>query len=641
MKCLETLIRAAGEIRKTIFSILPTTVEITKVDFEGPKIAIYTKKPQMFIENNGELIKKVAKALKKRVIVRGDPQSRMPENQAEKFIKSIIPSEAELHDIYFNIVTGEVEIEVTYPEKIPETIVYEILSRTLWHPKIIRKPPITSRTIREIRELYRSYSTERLNFLHELGFRIYRKPLFETKYVRVTALGSFREVGRSAILVQTPESNILLDAGIKPSSNGDEFPYFDLPEFDIDNLDAVVITHAHLDHCGILPYLYKYGYKGPVYMTEPTLHLSKLLYEDYIKIAEREGKNPPYTMRDVASALLHAYTLRYNEVTDIAPDARLTFYRSGHILGSALAHVHIGDGLINIVYTADIKYANTVLLDKANTKFPRVEVLIIESTYGGNQDILPPEIDAQMNLAEIVRHTIKKNGIVLIPVLAIGRAQEVLVTLLNHMKKGVLPEVPIFIEGMIDEVSAVHTAFPEYLSRKIHEVIIQGENPFTMSNVHIVKGENREEIVNERPSIILATSGMLTGGPVLDYLKLLASDENSSLIFVSYQVEGTLGRKILNGLRKLTFTDNQGKMIVKELKMSVHRVEGFSGHSDRRQLARYLRHISPTPKLVILNHGEKSKIMEFKGFIEGYLKKRFNLNFEVIAPQNMETIRLH
>ncbi|RLE58958.1 MAG: beta-CASP ribonuclease aCPSF1 [Thermoprotei archaeon] len=638
---METLIKAAAEIRKTIFSLIPPSVEITKVDFEGPKIAIYTRKPQLFIENNGELIKKVAKAVKKRVIVRGDPQSRMSEKDAQEYIISIIPKEAGLKDIYFNLVTGEVELELLYPEKVSSEILYQILSKTLWHPKLIRKPPISSRTIREIRELYRSYSAERLKFLHELGYRIYRKPLFETKYVRITALGSFREVGRSAILIQTPESNILLDAGIKPTSNGDELPYFDLPEFDISNLDAVIITHAHLDHCGILPYLFKYGYKGPVYMTEPTLHLSKLLYEDYIKIAEREGRKAPYTMRDVASTILHTYTLGYNEVTDIAPDARLTFYRSGHILGSALAHIHIGDGLINIVYTGDIKYAKTVLLDPAYTRFPRVEVLIIESTYGGHNDNLPNEMEAQMQLSEIVLNTIRKNGIVLIPVLAIGRAQEILLTLLDHIKKKILPEIPIFIEGMIDEVSAVHTAYPEYLSQRIREMIYNGENPFTMSNVHIVKGEDREEIVNERPAVILATSGMLTGGPVLDYLKLLASDENSSLVFVSYQVEGTLGRKILQGLRKLTFTDIQGKMIVKELKMSVYRVEGFSGHSDRRQLSRYLRHISPTPKVIILNHGEKTKISEFKGFIEGYLKKKFNLNFEVLAPKNMETVRLH
>ncbi len=637
---METLARAAKEIRDVIFQLIPPQAEVTKVDFEGPKVAIYSRKPHLFFENDGELVRKVAKAIKKRVIVRGDPDGRMSEQEAKAFIQSLIPPEAGLSDIYFNIITGEVEIEAEAPEKIPDVILYEILAKTLWQPKLIRKPPLSSRTVSEIRALYRSHAEERLKFLRELGYWIYRKPLFQNKFVRIVALGSFQEVGRSAILVQTPDSNILLDAGIKPSSNGDELPYFDLPEFDISDLDAVVITHAHLDHCGILPFLYKYGYKGPVFMTEPTLHLAKLLYEDYLKIAEREGKQAPYSTRDVASTLLHAYTLTYGEVTDISPDTKLTLYRSGHIIGSALVHLHIGEGLLNIVYTGDLKYANTMLLEKAHTKFPRVEVLIMESTYGGRGDRLPDEKEAQLELATIVKETIDKEGIVLIPVLAIGRAQEILLTLTNSIRRGLLPEVPIFIEGMINEVSAVHTAFPEYLSSNIRSMIYEGRNPFTAENIHIVRRENREDIVSNRPSIILATSGMLTGGPVLDYLRLLASDSRSSLVFVSYQVEGTLGRRILQGLNQLTFTDEKGRKIIKELKMKVYRVEGFSGHSDRKQLERYLRHISPTPRQVILNHGERNKIREFRADIYKYLKPRFNLGFEVLTPNNMDSLRL-
>ncbi len=637
---METLVRAAVEIRKVIFELIPPEAEVTKVDFEGPKIAIYSRKPHLFLENNGELVKKVAKALKKRVIVRGDPDSRMNEREAEALIKSLIPSEAKLQDIFFNIITGEVEIEVLYPEKVPGQVLYEILAKTLWHPKLIRKPPLSSRTVKEIRALYRSYAEERLKFLHQLGYRIYRKPLFEDKYVRIVALGSFQEVGRSAILVQTPDSNILLDAGIKPTSNGDELPFFDLPEFNVEELDAVVVTHAHLDHCGIVPYLYKYGYKGPVYMTEPTLHLAKLLYDDYLKIAEREGRKAPYGIRDVASTLLHAYTLSYGEVTDISPDTKLTLYRSGHIIGSALAHLHIGEGLLNIVYTGDIKYANTMLLEKAHTRFPRVEVLIIESTYGGNEDRLPDEMEAQLQLLEIVKDTIRRGGVVLIPVLAIGRAQEILLSLISLIKKKALEEIPIFIEGMMNEVSAVHTAFPEYLSSRIRNLIYQGENPFTAENIHIVRNENREDIASHRPSVILATSGMLTGGPVLDYLRILADDEKSSLVFVSYQVEGTLGRRILQGLRQLTFTGERGKKIIRELKMRVYRVEGFSGHSDRPQLARYIRHISPTPRHIILNHGERNKIREFRSFLN-YLKRKHGLGYEVSSPQNMEAVRLY
>lgn len=637
---METITSVAREVREAIFSNVPPNAEITKIDFEGPKIAIYTRRPQIFLDNDSELIKRIAKTLRKRVIVRGDEKSRLQEETSREIISSLIPREAGLKDLYFNESIGEVEIELLSPEKVDPNILTRIFVETLWYPRVLRRPPVVSRSIKEIRDIYRAEVDYRRRFLKELGNNVYRTPLFETDRVRIVSLGAFQEVGRSAVLVQTPESNILLDAGLKPTSGGDELPLFDLPEFDPQNLDAVVITHAHLDHVGALPVLFKYGYKGPVYMTEPTLHLAKLLFEDYIKVAEREGKPQIYSAREIASVILHTYTLSYGEVTDIAPEIRLTLYRSGHILGSSLIHLHIGEGLVNLIYTGDIKFARTMLLDPAHTKFPRAEILIMETTYGSKSDLLPSEEEAVLELGKIIKETIDKGGITLIPVLAVGRAQEVLLAILNLIRNKLIPPIPIFIEGMIDEVSAVHMTFPEYLSQAVRNQIYNDQNPFTSENIHIYRGENKEEVVGTRPAVILATSGMLTGGPVLEYLKLLADDPNSSLVFVSYQVEGTLGRKILQGLRKLTFIED-GKIITKELKMSIYRVEGFSGHSDRRQLEAYLRRIEPTPRTVILNHGEKGKIAEFQSYLlSEWFKKKTHLNFNVLAPQNAEAIRV-
>uniref|UniRef100_A0A7C4D3J6 Transcription termination factor FttA n=1 Tax=Thermofilum pendens TaxID=2269 RepID=A0A7C4D3J6_THEPE len=638
---MEDIWEAVKEVREGIFSNVPPTAGIVGVDFEGAKVVIYTRNPRVFLENDGELVKKIAKAIKKRLVVRGDPELRREEKETREIIKQKIPGEVGLRDIHFNEVTGEVEIEVLAPEKLDPALVQEIFIETLWYPKVVRSLPVRCRTIQDLRDLYRANSEERKKILHRLGDKIYRKPLFEIDRVRLVALGAFQEVGRSALLVQTPESNILLDAGLKPTNERDELPLFDLPEFDVDSLDAVIITHAHLDHCGTLPLLYKYGYKGPVYMTEPTLHLIKLLYEDYIKVSSREGKRELYSMREVNSVLLNAYTLSYGEVTDIAPGVRLTLYRAGHILGSAMAHLHIGEGLVNIVYTGDMKYARTLLLDPAHSKFPRAEVLIMETTYGSKNDVLPSEEDSLLDLAKIVKDTAEKGGVVLIPVLAVGRAQEVLVGLINLMKKNLLPQLPIFIEGMVDEVSAVHMAFPEHLSAEIRKLVYSGESPFTYENVHVIRGEEREEVVSKRPSIILATSGMLTGGPVLDYLRLLASDANSSLVFVSYQAEGTLGRKILQGLRKLSFVEDTGRVATVELQMQVYRLEGFSGHSDRRQLENFLRRMEPSPRLVVLNHGESSKIAEFRSYLTSeWFRKKFDFKAEVIAPKNAESVRV-
>jgi KH/beta-lactamase-domain protein len=634
---MEILSGTVLDIRRKILEQIPSEAEITKIEFEGPKIAIYTKKPSIFIKDEEKLIKDIVKTIKKRIVVRADPEARLQPDKAEQLIKTIVPPDAGIQRVFFNEILGEVEIEAEKPGyvigKSGETrrAIFEL---TGWYPRIIRAPAIHSSTIAEVRELFRSRKEERSRLLRTVGQRIFRAKLFENDYVRIIGLGSFQEVGRSAILVQTPESQVLLDAGIKPTSNGDEYPFFEAPEFDIEKLDAVVITHSHLDHCGALPYLFKYGYRGPVYMTEPTLYLTKLVQEDYLRVARKEGRPLPYSEKDVATAVLHTYTLAYGEVTDIAPDIKLTLYKSGHILGGALAHLHVGEGLVNIVYTGDFKFERTIMLDPADYRFPRLEVLIMETTYSGKDDVLPSRDEAAKQLVDIVAETVNRNGVVLVPVLAVGRAQEVLLALRMAMESGQLPQIPIFIEGMIDDVNAIHTVFPEYLNSSVSEMIFRKVNPFTAPNVHALRGEEREEVIESRPCVILATSGMLTGGPVMEYLKLLAEDERSSLVFVSYQVEGTLGRKILQGLRDLSFVDSKGRMEFRKLKMSVYRVEGFSGHSDRRQLLSYLKRVSPSPRKVVLNHGEKSKVKAFGNFLSRALP-----NVEVYAPENLESIR--
>ncbi|HDD34051.1 MAG TPA: MBL fold metallo-hydrolase, partial [Thermofilaceae archaeon] len=306
---MELLGGTAAVLRRHIFEHLPPGADVTRIEFEGPKIAIYTRSPRVFVKDSERLIKEIVKKIKKRIVVRGDPGVRMQPEKAEQVIKSIVPPEANIQRIFFNEVTGEVEIEAEKPGYVigkggeTRRAIFEL---TCWYPKIMRAPTIPSRTVYEVRELFRARREDRFKLLRVVGHRIYRVKLFEDNYVRVVGLGSFQEVGRSAILVQTPESQVLLDVGIKPSSNGDEYPFFEVPEFDIEKLDAVVITHAHLDHCGALPYLFKYGYRGPVYMTEPTLYLMKLVQEDYLRVAEREGRGLPYSYKDIATAVLHS-----------------------------------------------------------------------------------------------------------------------------------------------------------------------------------------------------------------------------------------------------------------------------------------------------------------------------------------------
>jgi Predicted metal-dependent RNase, consists of a metallo-beta-lactamase domain and an RNA-binding KH domain len=447
-----------------------------------------------------------------------------------------------------------------------------------------------------------------------------------------------QEVGRSAFLVQTRESSILLDCGINPGSSRpfEAFPRLDHPAFEIDSLDAVVVSHAHLDHCGLVPFLFKYGYDGPIYCSAPTLSLMTLLQLDYLDVASKQGIIPPYDQKDVRECVLHTIPLRYGVVTDIAPDVRLTLHNAGHILGSSVVHLHIGEGLHNIVYTSDYKYARTMLLEPATAEFPRVETVITESTYGGPDDIMPSRAEAEERLTRIVNETLERKGKILIPVPAVGRAQEIMLILDGYMKRGLMKEAPVFIEGMISEATAIHTAYPEYLGREVRNSILhEGVNPFESEYFTVVDHPSkRQEIIEGEPCIIMATSGMLEGGPVIEYFKGLAEDERNVIVFVSYQIEGTLGRRVQKGINEVAMMDSEGKMSIVKVKMRVESIEGFSGHSDRRQIINYITQLKPRPERVIVCHGERAKIASIASFIQ----KRCGI--PTVAPSVMETIRL-
>ena len=633
-----------SHIRTTIFKLLPPNAQVTRLEFEGPEIAIYVKNPGFLLEHSG-IIAQIAKSIKKRVVIRTDPTIRRPKPEVSEYLKSIIPSEAGLEDIAFDEVLGEVIIKAKNPK-----LVYDkanrILVETGWRPRILRAPPMRSRIYEQVIEGYLKESEYRQRFLRELGEAIHRDVLLAkdgSNYVRITILGAAQEVGRSSILVETAESRILLDFGLNPARglSPNAFPRLDLIGLEPEDIDAVIVSHAHLDHCGLVPYLFKYGYRGPVYATEATRDLMILLLKDFLEVTEREGKEPPFSMRDVETMLLHTLTLKYNVVTDIAPDVRLTFYNAGHILGSAIVHLHIGNGFYNVVYTGDFKFGKTRLLEKADASFPRVDTLIMEGTYGASDQ--PRREEAEQQLISIVKRTLERRGKVLIPSLSVGRAQEIMLILAEAMKSGKLPKVPVYIEGMIQEVTAIHTAYPELLSRNVRQHLDSGENPFEYETFIRLEGkEPRTEIVEKpEPAIIIATSGMLTGGPAVEYFKLMAPNPDNSIVFVSYQVEGTLGRKIKDGMREVTFVNSYGKVEILKVKMEVYAVEGFSGHSDRQQLLDYLKAVEPKPSKLVLVHGEGSAIQSLRDHIvRNRAKLGLPRNIELYTPRILDSYTL-
>jgi len=361
-----------------------------------------------------------------------------------------------------------------------------------------------------------------------------------------------------------------------------------------------------------------------------------MLQMDYLDVASKQGVTPYYDQKDIRECVLHTIPLRFGVVTDIAPDIRLTLHNSGHILGASMLHLHIGEGLHNIVYTGDYKFGRTMLLEAATTEFPRIETVITESTYGGADDVTPSRVESEEHLTKIINQTLERKGKVLIPVPAVGRAQEVMLIIDGYMKRGMMKEAPVFIEGMISEATAIHTAYPEYLGREVrHSILHEEVNPFQSDYFTIVEHPSvRQSIIDGEPCIVLATSGMLEGGPVIEYFKNWASDERNTIVFVSYQIEGTMGRRVQKGVNEVTMMDNEGKMVAIQVKMQTEKIDGFSGHSDRRQLVNYLTHLNPKPERIFIVHGEKQKTISFANF----LANKAGIN--TIVPDILETFRL-
>ncbi len=629
-----------ARIRETIVTHMPKEAEITRIEFEGPRLAIYVKNVGLLLEQS-HVVTDIVNLLHKRVVIRSDPSIRLTENESERLIKGIVPGDAEITEINFDPSLGEVVIEAKKPGlaigKDGATL-QEVIKATSWRPRVLRAPPLPSKIIASSRHILHSGSEERSRIFRDVGERIFRPRVARTSSVYLTPLGGFHEVGRSSMLVETEESCVLMDCGISAGADRPlyAFPRIDTDDFDIDKLDAVIISHAHLDHCGFVPFLYKYGYDGPVYCSEPTAVLMTLLQLDYLDIFGKEGGHPPYDQKDVREVVMHTIPVKYGVVTDVAPDIKLTLHNAGHIIGSSIVHLHIGEGLTNVIFTGDFKFGRTMLLEPAACSFPRAETLIMESTYGGPDDVMSDREIVEGKLARIVNETAEKGGKVLIPTLAVGRAQEIMLVLNAYMKNKQIKELPIFLEGMISEATAIHTAYPEYLARDLREQILYKDiNPFQSDYfTNVDHPSEREKIAAGEPCIILATSGMMEGGPAIDYFRYLASDERNSLVFVSYQVEGTLGNRLKNGAREVSMMGRNGKVEALKVNLRVESVEGFSGHSDRNQLFAFLKRVSPRPSRVILGHGERRKTDMFAQQISRILKMR------TVAPDNLERLKL-
>ncbi len=625
------------QTRATLAELLTRGVEVEDIELEGPQIVLYTKQPDAFLSGR-DLLRQIAQRLHRRVVVRTDPAALIDAKEAERLVRELIPVEAEISQLFFEPETGEVTIEAANPGAVigrGGSVLNDLKRRIGWVPTVVRTPPIPSKTVEEVRIHLRNSFEDRRSFLKKVGTRLGRDPLPEKLWGRATALGGFREVGRSACLLTTQNSKVLIDCGIDPGS--ERTPYFNAPELlPLDSLDAVVVTHAHLDHCGLVPVLLKYGYKGPIYCTAPTRDLMTLMLLDAIKVVNQEARRGLYDSAQVRDLVWRTIPLRWGETTDIAPDIRLTLHNAGHILGSSICHFHLGQGDHNIAFTGDMKYERTWLFDPAATRFPRLDTLVIESTYGGARNVQPTRQQATDEFCAYAATVLGRGGKLLVPVFAVGRSQEMMLVLEQGMREGRVPKVPVYLDGMIFEATAIHTAYPEYLNSQLRgQIFQQGDNPFLSEIFRRVDSAHmRSEILDaHEPCVVLATSGMMSGGPVMEYFRGWAPAPTNALLFVGYQAEGTFGRRLQRGVSEATVLDG-GRSVSVPVRLEIATVEGFSGHSDRNQLMNYVANLDPRPRQILVNHGEESRALD----LASSFQRRFGVASQ--APLNLEAVRL-
>jgi putative mRNA 3-end processing factor len=418
--------------------------------------------------------------------------------------------------------------------------------------------------------------------------------------VKIKFLGGAHEVGRSSYLLDAGDK-VLLESGVKLNPESIEYP---LPVKV--NLNAAVISHAHLDHSGFLPALFTKG-NVMTFMTLPTLELSKMLWADSLKIAKAEGSTSKFSRNEIKKVERFCFPVGYKKKIDITENVHLEFFDAGHILGSAM--VKLSFNKKNLLFTGDFKVEETRLHKGADMNFKEVDYLMIESTYGNREH--PPRKKLEKEFVEAVQDVIERGGWALIPAFAVGRCQEV-IDVLDEFRVN----APIFLNGMGQKASKIMLEFPEFL-----------KNPKflgrALHSVEWVKKENKGKPFKE-PSVIVTTAGMLGGGPVVEYIKRFYNDPKNAIFITGFQVKGTPGR-MLQDEKKIPI----GKEIV-EVKAEVKKFD-FSAHAGKKELKEIIK--KANPELVILVHGDSE-------ITDSFALEVKEMGFKVSAPKQGEVLEL-
>ncbi len=453
--------------------------------------------------------------------------------------------------------------------------------------------------------------------------------------MKIRFLGGAQTVTGSKTLLQVGHTKVLIDCGLFQGlkelrlKNWEKFP------LSVSDLDAVILTHAHLDHSGYLPALHRAGYRGKIYCSAPTRELSRLilldsahLLEEDADFANRHGYSkhhpalPLYDQAEVEKTMDLFQTVRCGKWIDLGHDLSFRLEPSGHILGSTFVVVR-AEGK-RIVFSGDLGRMNPILYDPPS-EIAEADVLVVESTYG-DRNHLEERGSVEKKLARVVKETCARGGQLIIPSFSVGRVQELLYLLSVLKQRGDLPEVPVYLDSPMGiKATRIFTEFPEWHRLERGEV----DRLCTMTTAVESRAESIGIMREAKPAIIIAGSGMVSGGRVLHHLAARMGDPASTILLVGFQAAGTRGRLLREGATELKM---HGRYF--PVQCQVETLEGLSAHADQSEILRWMRNFERPPAQVFLNHGEPQALDMLR------LKVKDELGWECRIPHLGETFEL-
>ena len=450
----------------------------------------------------------------------------------------------------------------------------------------------------------------------------------ESTDVKLTFLGGADTVTGSKILVEYQGTRVLIDCGLFQGLKELRLQNRETLSVNPESIDVVLLTHAHLDHSGYLPVLVKNGFSGSIHCTYPTVDLTRIILDDSAKIQEEEAEDanrngysshvkaiPLYDREDAAKVYPMLVGHNNSEWIIIHGDLKFQFHHSGHILGAAMIEMHAGNK--KIIFSGDLGRQTPLLLYPPK-HIKEADYIILESTYGNRHH---PDVNAIDVLEKMVNRTKEKGGILVIPTFAVERAQEIIYLLALLKEQERIPNWPVYLDSpMAVNTTKVFFDYPNWHLLNTEDIqVIQDE-------VHLISDYYKsQEIVNNPDSkIVLAGSGMVTGGRVLYYLQKLLSDEKNTILLPGFQAVGTRGRSLVDGDPEIKFFGQWYKV-----KAEIYQMESLSAHADQNDIIDWISKFSARPKTIFLNHGEP----QASNTLRVKLRDALNLNVEVAHLQ--------